>query len=651
MCGIAGIYNFRSGRPVDDDALKSMGDVMWYRGPDDEGIYKDGPLGLSHRRLSIIDLEGGHQPMPNQDRSVWICYNGEVYNYRELAAELRARGCRFSTSSDTEVLIHAYQEYGTAMLGRLNGMFAFILWDKKTRRLFIARDRFGIKPLYYAETPDGLIFGSEIKALFASGLLSPAIENRSIYRYMRLGFVSGERTMFRSIKKLLPGHYLICEEGQLRIARYWDLRFHEKDGIDERAWCEELLARLRESVRLTLRSDVPLGVFLSGGIDSSMVVALLSSMVDKPIKTFSVAYNMGPRYDEFSYARLVAKRFSTDHHELYMEPGCFKDFIPQYVRYMDDPVTEAAGISLFFLSKYARQYVKVMLSGEGADEIFAGYPIYRRMGILEVYSRLASAMAHKVLIPLFQSLPIGHKLGKYIHLAGLPLEKRYSGVHLYDPRLIEQLMQTDFKQESGAGDFEEELCNLYRTVQGETYLNRMLYVDTKWWLPDDILIKADRMSMANSLELRPPFLDHTLVEFVATMPTSLKLRGSVTKYIQKKAAEKILPREVVWRAKMGFPTPLDLMFRTELKGYVRELLLSQDFDSRGYFDRKKVERLFQEHASGRSSNQMVLWQLIVLEEWHRAFIDGSSSTKDSLAGRRQVTGTIHASLNRPSVVG
>jgi asparagine synthase (glutamine-hydrolysing) len=630
MCGIAGIYNYRTGRPADPLVLKIMADAMEHRGPDDAGVYSKGPIGFSHRRLSIIDLASGHQPMANSDRSVVITYNGEVYNYLDLRRLLEACGHCFSTSSDTEVLLHAYAAYGTEMVNRLNGMFAFGLWDDRNHTLLLARDRFGIKPLYYAETAEGIVFASEIKALLASGLVTAAVEDEALYRYMRLGFVSGEGTMFRGIKKLMPGYHLVCQDSGFRIHRYWDMHFSERQGVEEEEWCEQLLVKLKESVRLTLQSDVPVGVFLSGGIDSSMVVALAAAITQKPVQTFSVAYDMGPSYDEFSYARMVAKQFCTQHHELYVTPREFCEFIPQFVRCFEEPVTEAAAISLFFLSKLAREHVKVMLCGEGADEMLAGYPVYRRMELIELSTQVLGGWASKTVTPILKRLCVNSKLEKYFNLSKLPVSNRYCGAHLYDPKHAARLMCQEFLREAAVSNFEKELCALYEATPAQNYLNQMLYVDTKWWLPDDLLIKADRMSMANSIELRVPFLEHNFVEFVTTIPPRLKLKGSITKYIQKRSAERILPTEIVSRGKMGFPTPIRHILRTEMGAYVRDLLLSSRCAARGYFDMRQVEALIREFETNPKSDALGIWQLVVLEEWCRTFIDRANSIQEHL---------------------
>jgi asparagine synthase (glutamine-hydrolysing) len=597
-----------------------MVEVVAHRGPDDEGLFFDGLLGLGHRRLSILDLsERGRQPMLTPDSRYAIAYNGEIYNYIELRSELESQGYVFYTNTDTEVVLTLYSLRGPSCLRRLNGMFAIAIWDSVERKLFLARDRIGIKPLYYTETADGIVFGSEIKALLAHCDVRPSVDVSLIHTYFDFGYVPGEASLFQGIKKLLPGYWVMVDAKGVRCERYWALEYAPdmQRSADETA--EQLRELLLDAVRMHMRSDVPVGVFLSGGLDSSATVALLSEAGFDGLKTFAVAYKEGPDFDETGYAQLVAERFKTDHHTLYVNPGDFKDFVPQFVWYMDEPVTEAAAISLYFIAKLLREHVTVALSGEGADELYAGYDIYKYMGWIESYRKLPGSI-RKVFDPVF-GMVASPKLKKYLHLARKPLERRYCGVSLNGNGYRESLFTQDFYRQCRDGTGSEFAAMCWKTTAGHDPLTRMLYNDLNTWLVDDLLIKADKMTMANSVELRVPFLDYRVVEQAATIPSSMKIRGNTNKWILKKAMRNRIPDEIIKRKKVGFPTPLAAMFRYDLSDYLRETLLSSCALRRGYFDHRSIERLIEEHLELKSDHHKILWQLIVLEEWHRAFID------------------------------
>ena len=622
MCGIAGVYKFRSLAPVDQGAIQRMTRILVHRGPDAEGFYLDGPLGLGHRRLSILDLsERGRQPMATADGRFVISYNGEVYNYLELRTELETQGYQFRTDTDTEVVLALYARHGAACLQRLNGMFAFAIWDTVERSLFLARDRIGIKPLYYSETRDGIVFASEVKALFASGYVAPRIAVPRIDTYLTYGYVPGEETLFQDVKKLLPGSYLLVTSKGAQAASYWDLQYVPNEQRSPVATAEQLRELLLDAVRIHLRSDVPVGVFLSGGLDSSATVALLAEAGFENLKTFSVAYKTdSPYYDESRYARMVADRFHTDHHVLYVDPSSFLEFIPGYVWYMDEPVTEAAAISLYFIAKLLREHVTVALSGEGADELFAGYEIYRYMQWLELYRKLPHPIRQLLVEPLLGAVGNG-KMQKYLRLAQKPLEDRYLGVSLPDAWYKERLYADEFREALCAHPQPHPLAVYYSRTREHDALTRMLYSDLKTWLVDDLLIKADKMTMANSVELRVPFLDYRVVEYAATIPSTMKMHRGTVKWILKQAMQDRLPPEIIKREKVGFPTPLAIMFQKDLSGYLRELLLSRHCLNRAYFKRSAIEELIDEHVTQRRDHHKILWQLVVLEEWHRRFID------------------------------
>jgi asparagine synthase (glutamine-hydrolysing) len=623
MCGIAGIHRFRSGAPVDREDLETMAALLNHRGPDDEGFWLEGDVGLAHRRLAILDTSRlGRGPMATPDGDVLITYNGEIYNFLELRADLEGRGHRFRTGTDTEVLLHLWREHGEGMLELLNGMFAFALWDRRLRKLFLVRDRLGIKPLYYRLDGDGISFASEVKALLRLRPGTAQVDIGVLDAYMSVGYVPTERTLFAGVQKLQPGHCLTVERGEVRIREYWDVRPGDGEPLNEDEAVEQSLALLRDAVRLQLRSDVPLGVFLSGGIDSSAVVALMAERGVPDIRTFTVAYDFGTRFDETRYARLVAERFATRHQEVFVTPREFQELVPTMIWHMDEPVTEAAAISLFFIARLARQHgVIVVLSGEGSDEVFGGYPIYKYMQELERYRRLPAALRRGLINPALGLL--GPKWRKYTALSERTLEQRYLGVSFYERDAKESLYRPELRERINGHDCGWMLRGYYARTSGRDPLQRMMYTDLKSWLPDDLLVKADKMTMACSVELRVPFLDHRLVELGARIPSQLKIRGWETKHVLKRAMRSHLPAEILDRGKMGFPTPLARMFQGPMRDYVRDLVDSPSFHERGYFRPERVRQLLGEHESGDHDHHRVLWQLLVLEEWHRQFIDAA----------------------------
>ena len=621
MCGIVGIKSNTS--KVDDVLLKKMRDSFPYRGPDDAGIWVDNDhgIGFGHRRLSILDpTPSGHQPMIDNQTGNVITYNGEVYNYVEIRDELEKKGYQFTTGTDTEVILKAYTEYGEKCISHFNGMFAFAIWDKLNNYLFIARDRLGVKPFYYQLTENGdFYFASEVKALRLANHQTLEVDETLIDQYMNFGYVPGENTLEKGIKRLLPGHCATLKKGKLEIQKYWSLDFNNgKDkGFDY--YLEKSKSLLNSAIDLRLRSDVPLGIFLSGGIDSSAVVGLLAERTTERLKTFSIAYDFGEAYNETKYARMVAKKFNTDHHEMFLTTDQFQKFIPEFSYLMDEPVTESAAISLQFLSQLTKDHVTVVLSGEGSDEIFGGYDLYKYMSVIERYrSIVGSNLANMISRSLGGFLPENNKIRKYLTLSEQPLEKRYKGISTYEGRYKNSLYKKDFKnriEQSNTTQCHEFLTQLFDETNHKDELSRMLNFDTKTWLVDDLLIKADRMSMAASLELRVPFLDYRLVEFAATIPSKYKVHNGQGKYILKKMMEGILPDEIIYRKKMGFPTPLKLMFQGEMAAYARDTLMSSNTHIHRYFEKEAIQLILDEHISTKHDHHRVLWQLVVLEEW------------------------------------
>jgi len=621
MCGICGVYNYRSLLPVREEDIARMCNIMIHRGPDEYGIMAKNNIGLGHQRLSIIDLMSGHQPMFNDDRTICIVFNGEIYNYLELKEDLLKRGKTFRTTSDTEVLISMYEMYGENCLKYLNGMFAFAIWDNNNNRLFLARDRVGIKPLYYVESQNGIAFASEIKSLLQLPFIDTGVNLPSVDYLFSYGYTLGEESLFKGVLKVMPGEYICIEDKRLKKEKYWDVDFHTDEGKDENYYVEQLNNIFEDSVRLQLRSDVPVGVFLSGGVDSSAVVAYLHKMLKRQIKTFSVSFDQGKDFDESPYAALIAKKFETDHYHFYLSPEKYVEFIPELVWYLEEPIAEAPAISLYYVSKLASEHVKVVLSGEGSDELFAGYPKYNYFINMERLQLVPQFLKGSILSGLAY-LTSSQKLKRINSLLNTPLDQRYLGGHSLDLVFRDILYSDVFKEQLNAYDLYAKVRAIYAKTKKEDILNRMLYLDQKTWLVDNLLLKADRMSMANSLELRVPFLDHRMVEFAATVPPNLKLRGNKTKYILKRALEGILPQEILFRKKMGFPVPLAQIFRSQGRDFLMDTLFSSKAEQRGYFNYNFIRRIVDEHMSNKSDHRYLLWQLLLFESWNMIFIDG-----------------------------
>ena len=628
MCGIAGIYSYRANSTPDPGLLKRMARTMSHRGPDDEGLFVGGPIGLVHRRLSIIDLEGGHQPMFNEDGSIVVVFNGEIYNHCELRQFLESKGHVFKTKSDTEVIVHSYEEFGECFIERFEGMFAFALWDATSRKLTLGRDRVGIKPLYYADIQGTIVFGSEIKSLLEYPGLDRQIDLEAFGAYMHVRYVPGPRTMFKHIYKLPPGEMLICHQGRMVSRRYWEISYDGTSDADDAQLQEELLTLLLKTMKSHLMSEVPQGVLLSGGIDSSLIVALMSRVANEQIKTFSIGFNEGATkktVDDLSQARKVAKIYQTDHHEYVLTAEELEKALGQLIWNMDEPVADSAAIPLFFISRLARQHITVAQSGEGADELWGGYTIYRKMLLL---SRLQQFPGVRGLAGLaIPSLRACHnpRLLNYASALSLPLDKRYRGVSsvfsddfrdaLYDRRSMK-------RQEY----FDVTYSRYYAEAARTSDLNRMLYIDLKTWLPDDLLVKADKMTMAASLELRVPFLDAKVVEFAARLPDRSKIRRDAGKFLLKQVAQKLLPSDIVYQKKRGFPVPISQWLRGQLYRQTAERLLDRGSATCQYFNRPVVQTLLEEHRSGKHSWANEIWALLVFEEWHSAFMSQSLSS-------------------------
>ncbi|HEV7472425.1 MAG TPA: asparagine synthase (glutamine-hydrolyzing) [Pyrinomonadaceae bacterium] len=639
MCGINGIaLASRSGRTVDVAMLERMRDAIAHRGPDDAGVFIDAQtarIGLGHRRLSIVDVASGHQPMTNEDGTLRIIYNGEVYNHADFRTSLEARGHVYQTHCDTETILHLYEEHGEQCVDHLRGMFAFAIWDRPRRQLFIARDRLGVKPLYYAQTHDGsLYFASEIKALLATGVIKAAINYEVLPDYLANHAPSGEATLFRGIKRLLPGHTLTWRDGATEIKRYWDISFQrdESDSRTDADYIAEWSELFRDSVRLRLMADVPLGMFLSGGIDSSAIAAVMSGMVAEPIKTFSVAF-AEREANELEYARLVAAAFKTNHHEVVVSPEDFFAALPKLVWHEDEPIAHPSSVALNFVSRLASEHVKVVLTGEGSDELLAGYGRYRRT-VLNVrlgsrYERAIPAGIRKFASERIAALPSGSKLRQKLQRTFLTLSPDLESIYFDNfavfPRVAQQdLLTAEVCERIGeaAGDPYASVRELFEQTDATSLLDRLLYADTKTYL-HELLMKQDQMSMAASIESRVPFLDHKLVEFSARLPERMKLSGATTKYILRESMKGLLPNEILSRPKMGFPVPVGSWFRGAWRSVVDEYVLGERAMSRGIFDPAFVRSLSARHQAGEDHSER-LWSLVNFEIWQRQFLDGES---------------------------
>jgi asparagine synthase (glutamine-hydrolysing) len=634
MCGISGQFIYRGDASVDAGLLQRMTRTLAHRGPDGHGQYVQGNVGLGHRRLSIIDLSTGGQPLANEDETIWIVFNGEIYNFQELRDRLVKRGHVFRTKSDTEVIVHLYEDDGPQCVQHLRGMFAFAIWDTKRRRLFVARDRVGIKPLYYFDNGRALWFASELKAILADPSVPREVNVTAIRRFLAFNYLPGEETLFQGMRRLLPGHYLIADASGVTTQRYWDLCFPEQRpsmSFDEAV--NQLHSLLGATVRDHMIADVPVGVLLSGGVDSSAITSLAVQATDKQIKTFTVGFDGAQVVDERPFARMVAKRFGTDHYDISISEDDFWDFLPSYVWHMEDPVCEPPAVALYYVSKLARGHVKVLLSGEGGDEAFAGYPNYPNMlkldrirAALGPLARPVGAMAARA--GVWGGNERAHRYGTAL---GRPLadcyHSRTSGPTAFFQQRANGFFTPEFITASRSLAPAREIADLLKPAGKWGLLDQMLYVDTKTWLPDDLLVKADKMTMANSVELRVPLLDHVVMEFAASLPPHFKVGGGDTKRVLKATFAKLLPKEVLNRKKAGFPVPYGPWLRNGLKRRVEDILLSDRAASRGYFQKGEVNRLLQaDSRSGRFSKE--IFSLLVVELWHRAFVDRTRETTD-----------------------
>jgi asparagine synthase (glutamine-hydrolysing) len=617
MCGIAGLLSLDPDAKVSEQVVERMCAVIRHRGPDDQGTYCQGEIGLGARRLSIIDLASGHMPIHNEDRSVWVVFNGEIYNFQVLRSDLESRGHRFYTRADTEVLVHLYEEYGIDFVKHLRGMFAIALWDAKSRQLLLVRDRLGIKPLHYWLQGNLFLFGSELKCLLQGPVPKPAVNLEAMNYYLSLGYVPDPHSIFDGVKKLPPGHLLICRAGRVEVLKYWELPWSEESNNPTEEECSERLKELlTESVKLRLVSDVPLGALLSGGLDSSTIVALMARLVDRPVKTFSIHFAEAD-FSELHYARQLAQRYGTDHQELLVMPEAAQ-LAEHLTGYFDEPFGDPSAIPTYLVSKLARESVTVALSGDGGDEVFAGYTRYPDARWQEAWDFVPKSFRQNILLPLSRRLPNGVYGKRYLRKAALSdgLERHLES-SVFPLSIKEQLVSKEFQKQIGMLNCKSELCAPVSNGRKHTLIDRLVYLDTVMGLPGDILTKVDRMSMAHSLEVRVPLLDHIFVEYVARLPLRYKLHGKTTKYFFKKAFGSLLPEEILQRSKKGFGVPLRYWLARDLHDFLRDVLFDSRSMQRGYFCRDFLETLVREHSTRRRDHSYLLWSLMTLELWHR----------------------------------
>lgn len=628
MCGIIGFI----GTDVNTaDVLQRMTEVMSHRGPDDFGYRLGEGYGFGHRRLSVIDLSpAGHQPMSNEDGTIWVTHNGEIYNFVELRKELEKRGHRFKSNTDTEVIIHSYEEYGEKCVERFNGMFAFGIWDERERKLFLARDRLGKKPLHYAHLPNGFIFASQIKSILRHPRVKREVDLDALGYYLTMGYIPAPLSIVKGLSKLPGGHFLVYQGNNIRIEKYWDVEYSSEQGVqgDEESHVEKLKELLKDSVKIRLISDVPLGVFLSGGIDSSLILGLASQFSSKPVKAFSIGFREDS-YNELQYAKRVSEHFGAEHHEFMVTPETLNGILPEIMEFFDEPVADPSFLPTYLLSKLTREYVTVALGGDGADEDFGGYVTHKNARYAEIYRRLPGFLRKNFIEPMIWSLPASFEYMSFdytakVFIAGIqyPVEiANLLWLGVFTPVECCRLSPSHFGQSMLEAKLKDVGRDYLMTHSDLSALNKILYLDTKYFLQDDLLVKVDLMSMAHSLEVRAPFLDYRLVEYTAKMPSHFKVRGRTSKYIFKKVANDILPSDIIHRKKQGFSVPVaQWLQKGEGLTLIRDVLHNGHFVKAGFFNYDYISELLEQHTNQRINNWKKLWALLILELWYRKYI-------------------------------
>lgn len=626
MCGICGIYNAHSGEPVSPQLIAEMTRLIAHRGPDDNGVYLDGAVGLGFARLSIIDLNNGHQPMSNETGDIWVIFNGEIWNYKDLRKELSEKGHVFRTNSDTETIVHAYEEYGADCIARLHGMFGLAIWDSPRKRLLLARDRAGKKPLYYTNVDGNLIFASEIKSLLCHPQVKREADLQAMADFLSVRYVPGPATLFANIYKVLPGHWLLFEKGTTREECYWDFTFGKTEQHPITEYLDNIKHHVHRSVEERMIADVPVGAMLSGGVDSSIISGIMSKLTSHKVKTFSVGFDH-PDYSELPYARMVAEHFGTDHHELVVSSSDLTQYWPLLTWHRDEPVSEPSDLGVYLISKLARQHVKVVLSGEGGDELFAGYPKYVVDWIAKYYHILPQAIRNGFIQPLIEHLPYSmRKFQTAARNISQPAPQRWMNwFGIFNGQLKDHLLSPSLKATIDLDSSRTFRSWLERNPQRDD-LSSMLYLDTKIWLPDNLLMKGDKMTMAASLESRMPLLDYKLIEYAASIPSNSKIKSLKAKYLLKRAFADFLPEPILTRKKMGFNVPTGIWFRQGQREVITNLLLSERIQSRGYFNHEYIERIVHDHLAGKTNYQAQIFTLASLELWFRVFIDPAKLT-------------------------
>ncbi len=633
MCGIYGFVELNSRRDLNSSAemLERMGNVVLHRGPDDAGGHIENGVALGMRRLSIIDLSGGHQPISNENGTIWVVCNGEIYNFQEIRRELEKKGHIFGCDSDVESIVHLYEEEGLDFVKKLRGMFGIALWDRNRSRLVLARDRLGKKPLYVWRGLDRVTFGSEIKSILEVEDLPRRVNPAALREFVSLGYVPGPLTLFEGIEKLMPATLMVIEKGKIRTREYWNPRFDQTENLPEKEWADRIREKLLESVRLRLVSDVPLGAFLSGGIDSSAIVAAMAQLTSTPVKTYSIGYGGADKfYNELPYAGIVARKFKTDHHEIVVKPEV-SELLPKLVWHLDEPIADSAVITTYLVARLARESVTVILSGVGGDELFGGYRRYLGTSLMRYYRWLPGPLRTRVLPGIFGSLPQDrHSAVKntiryasaFVNSAQLdPVERYMRYMALLSPGVRSDLLNEENAQ--GYGEVSPIAKTYFERCGDVEELNRIIYADIKTSLVDDLLLLSDKATMAASIECRAPFMDHELVELTAKMPARLKVRGLTMKYILKKALEPWLPAEILYRKKRGFGAPIGAWLRKDLSFLTRELLSETQVRKRGYFNWRVVRELITNHEQQRGDGTESLLALITFELWARMFLDSN----------------------------
>ncbi len=647
MCGITGVFRYdpdtrRSAPPLERGRLAQMCRTLTHRGPDDEGTHLEKHLGLAMRRLAIIDPAGGKQPLYSERHDTVVVCNGEIYNFRQLREQLRAAGHRFTTNSDCEVLVHLYEAHGLGMLSRLRGMFAFALWDARRERLLLARDRIGIKPLYVADHEGALVFGSELKAVAASGLIPREVDPAGLHHYLSLNYVPAPFSMLRGVTQLMPGEYLLCDENGPTRRSYWDLSFSQEAG-SEGEWVRRIRDKLAECVQGHLVSDVPFGAFLSGGIDSSAIVALMAGLCDEPVRTFSIDFNERS-YSEAPFARQIAERYGCQHREVVAEAKA-AELLDDLTWYADDPLADSSALPVYMIAEQAKRHVSMVLTGDGGDEVFAGYETYNAYFVREIYRRVPRLLRQKLVRRLVERLPVSltkvsfdYKAKRFVSGAELDAEESHfwwRAIFSEEEKL--SLYSDSFRQQL-ALDSPGATAELYRRCFADSRtddpLARMLYVDTRLYLPADMLVKVDRMTMANGLEARVPFLDHELVELAAQAPSTLKLKGQRKKHLLKEAVSDLLPREIIDRKKAGFNVPVNAWLAGELQETMTEILDPEVVEASGFFRAEAIARLQRAHSEREADHSYRLWGLLCFQIWYERFIAADTiSAPDGVAAR------------------